>query len=510
MIYFRLLLLYCLFSFACASSIFGQEATTSCCVRITLLQLNDVSQFTSVDRGARGSLARVSTLRRNIARESPNLLFVLAGNTISPSVESLTYRGQQMVDAWNAAGLDYAAFGNHEFDFGPDVLRERVRESRFTWLAANVIDKKTGKPFADTPPYVIREFEGVKIGLFGLLTPQTAVLSLPGADLEFQQPSAAAKSAIRELRRLGARVIVAITHQSLEEDQALARQVSGIDLIIGGHTRTIIQSLSGNTPIIKMSADARDLGRIQLNVDASSGQLESIDTDIIPVTSIVPDDPQFASVSEKYGKMMTELSSLVGHTLVALDARAETNGSRETNIGSFIADTFRQELSADVALVNSSSIGADTIINPGELTRRDVLALLPFRYQLVKLRVGGSVLLQALEHGVSSNSEVAMSGRFPQVSGLRFTFDASRRPGSRIVEVMVGNQPLEAKKLYTLATNAFMMAGGDGYRMLSPKTIVTAPKITDSDALLKAITAARRIAPQTDGRILRLSGTPKS
>src|SRR2546422_1878907 len=144
-----------------------------CPVRVTLLQVNDVYQFAPVDGGTRGGLARVLTLRKQIMSESPHALFLLAGDTISPSVESNTYQGRQMIDAWNTSGLDYATFGNHEFDFGPDVLRARMSESHFKWLAANVIDKKNGKLFADTPEFVIREFDGVKIGLFGIVLQET-------------------------------------------------------------------------------------------------------------------------------------------------------------------------------------------------------------------------------------------------------------------------------------------------------------------------------------------------
>ncbi|MFS8087140.1 MAG: metallophosphoesterase, partial [Acidobacteriota bacterium] len=124
-----------------------------CPVRVTLLQVNDVYQFAPVDGGTRGGLARVSLLRKEIMKESPHTLFLLAGDTISPSIESNTYKGKQMIEAWNLSGLDYSTFGNHEFDFGPAILQERIRESHFKWLAANVVDKKTGKPFADTPEF---------------------------------------------------------------------------------------------------------------------------------------------------------------------------------------------------------------------------------------------------------------------------------------------------------------------------------------------------------------------
>nr|MBA3572748.1 metallophosphoesterase [Pyrinomonadaceae bacterium] len=158
------------------------QRAAECTTRITLLQVNDVYQFAPVDRGTRGGLARVMTLKKEIQKESPHTLFLFAGDTISPSVESITYKGAQMIESWNTVGLDYATFGNHEFDFGPDVLRERIKESRFAWIAANVIDKKTGKTFAEAESFVIREFDGVKIGIFGLVLPETKTTSRPGPD----------------------------------------------------------------------------------------------------------------------------------------------------------------------------------------------------------------------------------------------------------------------------------------------------------------------------------------
>src|SRR3712207_5952918 len=113
----------------------------------------------------RSGLARVSTLRKRVMQESPHTLFLLSGDTISPSVESITYKGAQMIDAWNAVGLDYSVFGNHEFDYGDEELLKRVKESKFRWLGSNVVDSKTGKTFADTPPFEVRQLGGVKVGI---------------------------------------------------------------------------------------------------------------------------------------------------------------------------------------------------------------------------------------------------------------------------------------------------------------------------------------------------------
>src|ERR671910_2044091 len=140
------------------------QQKNECNVKVTLLQVNDVYQFAPVDQGTKGGLGRVLTLKKSIQQENPNTLLLMSGDTISPSVESITYKGAQMIEAWNAVGLDYATFGNHEFDFGPDVLKQRISESKFSWIAANVIDKQSNQPFGNAKRYVVREFGGVKVG----------------------------------------------------------------------------------------------------------------------------------------------------------------------------------------------------------------------------------------------------------------------------------------------------------------------------------------------------------
>ena len=474
-------------------------------VRLTLLQVNDVYSFLPVDRGAHGGVARLITLRKKLSAEQGHTLFLLGGDTISPSVESNTFKGQQMIDAWNAAGLDYSVFGNHEFDFGPETLRERIKESRFTWLGANVIDKKTRKPFGDTPPFVIREFDGVKVGIFGLVLPDTKQTSRPGPDVDFLDVCQTAQRIVPEMRAQGATVIIAMTHLTMGEDKAVAR-CAPIDVIIGGHEHTLLESLSGRTPIFKMTSDAREMGRITLNIKAPSGQLESIDWEVIPVTSDTAADPSFAAVTEKYKDILTELAERVGQTDVELDAGSEANRTRETNVGNFVGDAFRAATGADVALINGGSIRADAIISPGELTRRDVLSIFPFANPVVKLEVTGATLRAALEHGVSRSAEDTEPGRFPQVSGIQFTFDTTRPAGSRITEVTVNGRPLDDKKTYTLATSTFLAVdAGDGYTMfrgarflIKPEQAQTAP-----DVLRKAIASVKAISPRTEGRITR-------
>ncbi len=488
-------------------SITAQEKT-QCNVKVTLLQVNDVYQFLPVDRGNAGGLARVLTKKKEIQKEeNANTLFLMAGDTISPSVESIELFGAQMIDAWNAVGLDYATFGNHEFDFGPDKLRDRIKESKFGWIAANVIDVKTGRTFADVPPYVIREFNGVKVGIFGLVLPETKTTSKPGPDIVFRNPCETAKQMVSELHAQGAKVVVALTHLSMREDKEVAR-CADVDVIIGGHEHSLLESHAGNAPIFKMTSDARELGQIDLNISQTTGELESIDWKVIKIDKSITGDPEFAAVERKYATLLSKLSKPVGTSKVNLNAKSAENRTQETNVGNLVADSFRKTLVADVGLMNGGSIRADALIPAGRIAVRDVLSILPFGNRLVKIEVTGATLKAALEHGVSRTAPGAEPGGFPQVSGIQFSFDATKDPGSRVTEVKVNGQPLNETRKYTVATSEFLAGGGDGYEMLKGSPVLDrAP--SDSDALKRMFAGGKPIAPKVEGRIKRLDTAQK-
>jgi 5'-nucleotidase len=316
---------------------------------------------------------------------------------------------------------------------------------------------------------------------------------------------------VSEIHALGVKTVVALTHLSMSEDKEVAR-CSGVDVIIGGHEHTLLESASGGAPIFKMTADARELGQIDLNISKSTGAVESIDWKVIPVTDKIKDDPQFAALNRKYGALLKELSVLVGRTAVDLDARSAVNRTQETNIGDFIADSFRAATTAEVGLINGGSIRADEIIRVGPLTKRDVLSILPFKNKVVKVELSGATLRQVLEHGVARSAEDAEPGRFPQVSGVQFTFDATRPPGSRIISLTVNGKPLDEKKNYTLAASDYVaIDGGDGYAMFKGTRLLIPRERAqfDSEVLQAAIIAKKVIAPKVEGRIKRLDKDQK-
>jgi 5'-nucleotidase len=411
-----------------------------------------------------------------------------------------------MIAAWNASGLDYACLGNHEFDFGNDVLLARMKESKFVWLGSNVIDRNTGKPFNGMPRYIIRKIGGVKIGLFGLLTTDTQTSSKPGPNIRFVDPVLTTRGLVKEMRAKGAKVIIALTHLTMSEDKRVAG-TGLVDVIIGGHEHELLQSLAGHAPIFKWGSDARTLGRIDLNINTATGKLESLDWAGLPVTDAIPDEPAVAAVIAEYeSKISAELDKPVGRATVELDATTLANRTRETNLGNFIADAFRQATSADFGLLNGGSVRANKIYPVGPLSKRDTLEVLPFENPVVKLEITGASLRAALENGVSQVVEESESGRFPQVSGLQFEFDARNPIGQRVVKIIVNSQPLDEKKTYTLAVTSYIAGGGDGYAMFKNARLLLEPESAqiDSTILANAIAAAAQVAPKVEGRSKRL------
>jgi 5'-nucleotidase len=255
-----------------------------------------------------------------------------------------------------------------------------------------------------------------------------------------------------------------------------------------------------------MTADAREMGRIQLNLNPRTGRVENIDWQVIKVNSTTAEvDPEFTAAMSKYDGMLKDLAVRIGSTSVPLDADSKGNRTRETNVADFLADAMRQAVGADATLLNGGSIRADITFEPGELTRRDIASISPFGDPIYKLQMKGSVLRAALEHGLARSAEDGEPGRFPQVSGMRYKFDATRPAGSRLLEVTIGGVALDDNRDYTLAVTKFVSEGGDGYAMFKPLIPMNksdAPTVPD--VLRNAITSGSPIAPKVDGRIERV------
>jgi 5'-nucleotidase / UDP-sugar diphosphatase len=478
-------------------------------VTITVLHTNDVYEI--APKEGRGGLAELATLLQQERAAAEHSITTFGGDLISPSVLSGLTQGAQMIELYNLLGTDIAVLGNHEFDFGPEVAAQRIEESAFPWLGTNVLGPD-GKPAVGTIDLHMMDVGGYKIGFFGLLAPETDVLSAPGPDITFAPAIETATAAVERLEAQGADVIVALTHDDIADDRELARSVEEIDLILGGHDHDPITFYEGDTLIVKAGYDAHYLAALDLTIDRVEEGDEEV-VEVVPAswrylsTAGVAPDPKIKAVVARYEDQLDqELGVPVGTTTVALDTRRSTVRTAESNFGNLIADALRTELGADVALMNGGGIRGDRTYDPGTvLTRKDVLTELPFGNVAVLLELSGADLLAALENGVSQVEDGA--GRFPQVSGMRFTYDPSNPPGSRIVEAEIGGQPVESSRVYKVATNDYVYGGGDGYEALSRGTALIDPSggTLLANMVMAYIERQGEIAPQLEGRITRVN-----
>ncbi|WGF88897.1 bifunctional metallophosphatase/5'-nucleotidase [Marinivivus vitaminiproducens] len=438
---------------------------------LTFVHVNDFDRFDGQDDT--GGFARYATVLKRARAEHENVIATNGGDMISPSLLSGLDKGAHMVDLNNKVGLDIAAIGNHEFDFGPDVAEQRFDEADYTVLGTNVL--KSGQPFPHTTSYLLREFGTFTVGFFGLTTPETVDLASPGPDVTFADPVATAEKAAADLRAEGADIVVALTHMTIAEDRKVIA-LDGVDILLGGHDGELMTLYNDDGLLFKSDDQAALVGVLTFDVEVEEEDGEREITlhpgwDVVPTRGIEGDAETQALVAEYGSHLDRELGVAIGTTAVELDSRRGTIRGREAAFGNLIADATREAVGAQIAIINGGGIRADTTYPAGTtLTRRDILSELPFGNKTVLLEVSGATVLAALENGFSLVE--SGGGRFPQVSGMDVVYDPSQPPGERVVSVTVDGEDLDEDETYTLATNDFMLAGGDGYDAFADSNVL--------------------------------------
>lgn len=471
----------------------------------TLVHVNDFDRMEEDD--GQGGFARYAAVLEALRASRPNVIATHGGDMISPSLLSGIDHGAHIIALNNAAGLDVATLGNHEFDFGPDVAMERIREAEFAFLSSNVT--LGGDPFPGTESERLFEVGDYRVGFFGLTTPDTVELASPGPRTAFEDVVPAAERAVAGLRRAGADVIVALAHESLGDDLRLA-DVEGVDVILSGHDHEPMTLLMGDTLIHKSGAQAEYVGAIEIEIAAGEDE-DGIELrprwEMIPTRLHEPDPAMQDRVAAYEEQLDQELGVVIGRTETPLDTTRGTIRTREAAFGNLVADVMREATGAEIAITNGGGIRADKIYPAGtELMRRDILSELPFGNATVLLRLTGAQILAALENGFSQLEERA--GRFPQIAGMTVAIDSARPAGERVVEASVSGAPLDPTTTYTVATNDYMADGGDGYTAFESGEVLldaTSARLTASQ-VIDHIEAAGRIAPEVEGRIVDRAG----
>ncbi|MEM7023231.1 MAG: bifunctional UDP-sugar hydrolase/5'-nucleotidase [Pseudomonadota bacterium] len=474
-------------------------------VTLKIVHFNDLDRME--EDGGKGGVARLAAVVEEIRANHPNVLVTNGGDSISPSLLSGFDQGAHMIDLFNQVGIDAMAVGNHEFDFGPDTLVERIAEAQFPMLSNNALEAD-GSLVDGVTESLMLDVGDYKVGMFGLTTASTAVKSSPGP-ITFGDPVETAKAVAMQLREDGADLVVALTHTDRGEDDALIR-AAPVDLVLSGDDHDLRLDYDGEMALIESGSQAEFVTVVTITMDTVEGRrgpsfVWEPSFEMINTAAVEPSTKVAAAVQGYADQLSAELDIDIGTTDVELDSRRSTVRSKESAFANLMVDAMRSAVGADVGLTNGGGIRADRTYEPGTvLTRRDIQSELPFGNKTILIEVSGADLRAALENGVSEVED--QGGRFPHVSGVTFRYDASKPAGARVVDVMVGDAPLDDAAQLKLATNDFMGGGGDGYDMF-----VGRPRIIDANAgslmagqVIEHIEGAGTIAPEVEGRITRL------
>lgn len=437
-----------------------------------------------------GGVARRATAIQQVRAEGGNVLLVDAGDYFQGTLFFNYWQGQEAAHFMQMLGYQAVAIGNHEFDSGPPALARYIDAVDFPVLSANIDASAEVSLTGKIDPYTVLEIGGQSIGIFGLTTEDTVFISSPGPNVVFNNAVTTAQATVDALTAMGVNKIVALSHLGYGPDKDLAAAVSGIDVIVGGHSHTPLGPMPGaqgdyptvvnspaGEPVLIVSAWewGKYLGRLDVTF-TDMGVVDSYNGAPILINADIPEDPAVAAdVAVFYEPVQALANSVVGQTEVLLDGVRANVRTRETNLGNLICDAMLWKTvnaGSQVCITNGGGIRAP--IQVGDVTVGSVLTVLPFGNQIATLGLTGADLLAALENGVSRWENT--DGRFPQVGGMRYTFDPTRPVGDRILSAEIKNPngtftPINPTTVYTVVTNDFLRRGGDGYSIFRDNAI---------------------------------------
>ncbi|MHA6265065.1 bifunctional metallophosphatase/5'-nucleotidase [Arenibacterium sp. CAU 1754] len=460
-----------------------------------------------------GGSARLVTAITEARTRTNNAILVDGGDQFQGTLFYTYYKGKLAAEMMNKMGYDAMTVGNHEFDDGPEVLRGFMDAVNFPVLMSNADVSGEELLAGKLAKSTVIERGGEKLGLIGLTPPDTDELASPGPNVIFTDPVQAVQGEVDKLTEMGVNKIIVLSHSGYRVDQRVAAETTGVDVIVGGHSNTYLSNTAenavgpyptmvGKTAIVQAYAYGKFLGELNVTFDDAGTLTEAKGEPIIMDAAVTEDDATVARITEAAKPLDEIRNTVVAKTDQPIGGDREVCRSQECTMGNLIADAMLARVSdqgIEIAIQNGGGIRAS--IDAGDVTMGEVLTVLPFQNTLSTFQVTGAVLKEALENGVSQVEEGA--GRFPQVAGMSFVFDASAEPGNRITEIMVGGAPLDMDKTYGVVSNNYVRNGGDGYKMFrdAQNAYDFGPDLADVTAEYLAEHAPYQ--PYTDGRIAR-------
>jgi 2',3'-cyclic-nucleotide 2'-phosphodiesterase (5'-nucleotidase family) len=476
--------------------------------RITIVHTNDIHGWIMA-RPAKDDPKRLvggAAALAALYKEQPGPKLLLdGGDWFQGTPEGSLSQGQVSVELFNAIPYDAVVVGNHDFDNTEARLKALVAQLKMPVLGANVYDEKTHKRVGYLKPWIIKNIGGAKVGIFGLLTTNMRNLTFPEnfAGLEFRDEIAEARDDVAALKKEGATVIILLDHVGFEEptmskfvgDQTIAREVPGIDLIVGGHSHTFLRKPyvdeKNGTLVVQDGSYLVTAGVVTLNVDDKTGRVVSKDGRLMDLDVAEGEDPVIAAIVAKETAKVSAVYDVVIATSETSLTRARDS---EASMGDWMTDCERDWAgSADLSVQNAGGIRAD--LPQGPITLRNIFNLMPFDNYLVRLDMDGGLVRDMLDHGVDKTKGMI------QESGATFTYDRTAEAGHRITDVQVGGKPLDPKALYKIVTIDFLVKGGDGYTPFARAEKSESTRVLLRDALAQCARKQHLISKPAGGRM---------
>ncbi len=442
----------------------------------------------------------------NVVKSDPRPKLLLdAGDWFQGTPEGNLSKGRSLVDAFNALGYDAVEVGNHDFDFGEANLQRLVTLFKMPVLGANVYSEKTGRRVPYLAPRVVKTVDGVKIGIFGLLTTAMRGLEFPEniRGLRFRGEVEQAKRQVRALRKEGATVIIAVTHVGYESprmgpfvgDQTIAREVPGIDVIVGGHTHTFVRDPQHDpkhgTLIVQAGSYLSDVGQVVLDIDPASKKVKRSSGRLITLwVDEHGQDPRILALLKPYEDEVRRRFDVAIATATS-DLKRESDA--ESPLGDWMTDCARAQSGADIAVQNAGGIRAD--MTAGPVTLRAIYDIMPFDNYAANLTMDGKLVREMLDHGVDRDKGMI------QVSGVTLRYDRGAPRGHRVRDVLIGGKPLDARASYRVSTIDFLVRGGDGYSAFARSEKKDFTRLLWRDMLADCARREATIEPPASGRM---------
>jgi 5'-nucleotidase/UDP-sugar diphosphatase len=501
--------------------------------KLTIMHTNDEHSWHAPQSNGNGGSALLASVVKQIRAEGGNTLFLDGGDRFTGTLFHSVHQGQDSVQIMNMLDYDAMTLGNHEFDGNkdkPEILESFVAGLNFPVVTANVTFPASSPLAQAVKPYTVLNVNGQKIGIIGLVTPETEILSTPGKDIVFNHDLAGVTNGIvDELTGQGVNKIILLTHIGIDAAMELAPQLHGVDIFVDGHSHTLLSNANagaaGKYPIPVADADGKNIqyvqageksiyvGRLDVTFDADGVVTAAAGDTILLSRYITPDADMQALVTtlQEPVKALQE-QAINATTDVLLVGEREVCRVEECNLGNVIADAMRAETGAQIAIMNGGGIRAS--IEAGDITLGEVLQVQPFGNTIATFQAKGVDIVAALENGVSLIKvdagkvvRAGGAGRFPQVSGLRFSFDPNLEAGNRVqsVEVLGDDgkySDIDLEATYSVVTNNFVRQGGDGYSMFNENAIDPYDfGRVDYEALEDYLAANSPIKAETEARI---------